>query len=99
MHQDALYSYSGTFDGQGHTVSGLFFNNTSVQYVGLFGVNSGTIQNVGVVDSYLNGYSSVGGVCGHNKYGSITNCYNTGTVSGSWYAGGVCGNNFGTIKN
>ena len=55
MHQDVLYSYSGTFDGQGHTVSGLFFNNTAENIVGLFGVNSGTIQNVGVVDSYFNG--------------------------------------------
>ena len=43
--------YSGTFDGQGHTVSGLYLDNTGTAYVGLFGSNCGTIQNVGVVDS------------------------------------------------
>ena len=85
--------YTGTFDGQGHTVSGLYFNDSSTSYVGLFGVNNGTLKNVGVVDSYFSGESRVGGVCGENN-GTITNCYNTGTVSGTnSYAGGVCGRN------
>ncbi|MGN1086131.1 MAG: GLUG motif-containing protein [Porcipelethomonas sp.] len=60
----------------------------------MFGVNSGTIQNVGVVDSYFNGSDNVGGVCGRN-IGTITNCYNTGTVSGSDNVGGVNGYNSG----
>ena len=87
--------YTGTFDGQGHTISGLYFNNSGSKYVGLFRKNDGTIKNVGVVDSYFCGSSYVGGVCGgnvaQNENTSITNCYNTGAVSGSSYVGGVCG--------
>ena len=94
-------NYSGTFDGQGHTVSGLYLDNTGTAYVGLFGINCGTIQNVGVVDSYFNGEDYVGGVCGMNWHDgtegimsvTITNCYNTGAVNGRRYVGGVCGYN------
>ena len=93
--------YSGTFDGQGHTVSGLYLDNTETAYVGLFGSNCGTIQNVGVVDSYFNGEDYVGGVCGMNWHDgtegimsvTISNCYNTGAVNGRRYVGGVCGYN------
>ena len=45
--------YTGTFDGQGHTISGLYFNISECHIVGLFGANKGTIKNVGVVDSYF----------------------------------------------
>ena len=81
--------YTGTFDGQGHTISGLYFNDSITDYVGLFGfLESGEIKNVGVIDSYFNGHWRVGGVCGCNR-GTITGCYNAGTVSGSGYVGGV----------
>ena len=89
-------TYTGIFDGQGHTISGLYFNNSNTDYVGLFGCNSGTIKNVGVVDSYFKGLNNVGGVCGDNTEGKITGCYNSGTVSGSQFSqnvGGVCGYN------
>ena len=90
--------YTGSFDGQGHTVSGLYFNDSNTSFVGLFGNlgSSGEIKNVGVIDSYFNGYFSVGGVCGKNT-GIITSCYNTGEVSGKESVGGVCGESFGTI--
>ena len=90
--------YTGSFDGQGHTVSGLYFNDSNTSFVGLFGNlgSSGEIKNVGVIDSYFNGYLSVGGVCGKNT-GIITSCYNTGEVSGKESVGGVCGESFGTI--
>ena len=108
--------YTGTFDGQGHTISGLYFNKDNIQsdaYIGLFGYSSGTVKNVGVEDSYFNATATVnkegipcqlniGGVCGQN-IGTITNCYNSGTVSGtesSVSVGGVCGKNYeGTITN
>ena len=91
--------YKGTFDGQNHTISGLYFNDSSTSYVGLFGGNWGTIKNVGVVDSYFKGYYYVSGVCGNNN-GTMTNCYNTGTVSGTEKeVGGVCACNNGTITN
>ena len=95
-----LNPYAGTFDGKGHTISGLYFNyGTTYSYIGLFGYNNGTIKNVGVVDSYFCGKQRVGGVCGHNNGGKITGCYNTGTISGNQYVGGVCGINGGTITN
>ena len=55
--------YTGKFDGQGHTISGLY-NNTGTSYVGLFGRigSGGEIKNVGVIDSYFNGSWNVGGV-------------------------------------
>ena len=93
--------FRGTFDGQGHTISGIYINSEN-NYQGLFGYNKGTIKNVGVKESYINGGSRVGGVCGYND-GSISNCYNTGIVhgNGSGIVGGVCGDNYdyGRILN
>ena len=85
--------FGGTFDGKGHTVSGLYFNDASVRYVGLFGLSDrGTIKNVGVIASYFNGQRNVGGVCGHcYRYSKVTNCFSTSTVYGTTSVGGVCG--------
>ena len=99
-------SYRGTFDGQNHKISGLYFNDENNGCVGLFGCNSGTIKNVGIVDSYFNGKDSVGGICGANcghssdgVIGKIEACYNTGAVNGKTFVGGICGNSDGTITN
>lgn len=93
-------TYSGIFDGQNHTISGLYFNQEDSYDVGLFGRNNGKIANAGILDSYFYGTSKVGGVCGNNYTGTITNCYNTGSVSGLGNLGGVSGDNSkGTIIN
>ena len=95
--------YSGTFDGNNKTVSGLYFNGDST-CIGLFGSSEsdGNIKNVGVVDSYFKGNEYVGGVCGRNG-GTITNCYNAGNltaIESSAAIGGICGyNDGGTITN
>ena len=95
--------YSGTFDGNNKTVSGLYFNGDST-CIGLFGSSEsdGNIKNVGVVDSYFKGNDHVGGVCGNNA-GTITNCYNAGNltaIESSAAIGGICGyNNGGTVTN
>jgi len=92
--------YSGTFNGNGNTVSGLYFNDSSIYHVGLFGyVQSGTVQKVGVVDSYFSGDDNVGGVVGTMIAGTVENCYNTGTVNGSSNIGGLVGKNNGNVKN
>ena len=107
--------YKGTFDGDGHTITGLSVDiqSDNTIYAGLFGYigEGGTIKNVGLADSKITCSSTkgnvyAGGVCGSNDYGTIENCYNTGEVSGtgtstdgSGYAGGVCGFNTGTIEN
>ncbi|MCQ2060985.1 MAG: hypothetical protein MJY47_05290 [Fibrobacter sp.] len=96
-----ILGYDGTFDGNGYTISGLYFNNGSADFVGLFrdiGENT-KVQNVGVEDSYFRGRSAVGGVVGWNEYGTISNVYNTGVVSGLGEVGGVVGNNDGTVSN
>ena len=92
-------TYSGIFDGQNHTISGLYFNQEDSYDVGLFGRNNGKIANAGILDSYFYGTSKVGGVCGNNYTGTITNCYNTGSVSGLGTLGGVNGWNTGIITN
>lgn len=84
--------YQGTFDGNGQTISGLFFNDSTKDYVGLFAnICEATIRNVGVVDSYFFGEYYVGGVCAFGVDGTITGSYNTGGVSGNGDVGGVCG--------
>ena len=95
--------FGGTFDGQGYTVSGIYINSEN-DHQGLFGYNEGTIKNIGVTKSYIKGNDNVGGVCGNNSYGKISDCYNSGTVSntgnGSSDVGGVCGVNYeGFISN
>ena len=100
--EDHITQYSGTFDGNNKTVSGLYFNGNSIR-IGLFGSSEadGNIKNVGVVDSYFKGNDFVGGVCGRND-GTITNCYNAGNltaIESSTAIGGICGYNGGTITN
>ena len=100
--EDHITQYSGTFDGNNKTVSGLYFNDNSTR-IGLFGSSEadGNIKNVGVVDSYFKGNDFVGGVCGRND-GTITNCYNAGnltTIKSSANIGGICGYNSGTVTN
>ncbi|MBS5664111.1 MAG: hypothetical protein KHW89_01530 [Roseburia sp.] len=101
--EDHTTQYSGTFDGNNKTVSGLYFNNGNSIRIGLFGSSEadGNIKNVGVVNSYFKGKDFVGGVCGRND-GTITNCYNAGNLTAidpSAAIGGICGYNSGTIAN
>jgi len=80
---DEYYSYSGIFDGQNHTISGLYLNQMGMAgCVGLFGHvgSGGKVSNVRVLDSYFSVNGGVGGVCGYND-GTITNCYNAGMIN------------------
>ena len=103
---DGSNRYTGIFNGNGYTISGLYFNNNEVSYVGLFGrvTRSGKVTNVGIIDNYINGNDYIGGVVGNNDYGTIENCYNTGSVccnnDNSAKVGGVVGYNYyGTLNN
>ena len=86
--------FAGEFNGGGHTISGLYFNDEKKEPVGLFGMadNNGYIHDVGVKDSYFRGKSHVAGICGDLAKGKIENCWNGATVIGaSGCAGGITG--------
>ena len=88
-------SYKGTFDGGGHTITGLTFT-TNDQYAGLFGRlnRAGTVKNVVMKDVQITNNRSwsafAGGVAGYS-WGTIENCSVSGSVSGTVYVGGVVG--------
>mgnify|MGYP001750620438 CR=1 FL=1 len=88
-------SYKGTFDGGGHTITGLTFT-TNDEYAGLFGYlnRAGTVKNVvmegvQITSNQIYG-GSIGGVVGYS-WGTIENCSVSGSVSGTVYVGGVVG--------
>ena len=94
--------YTGTFDGNGHTISGIYIN-ASEDYQGLFGCignkdGTGTVKNLGIEDSWISGGDNVGGIAGHS-YGSITGCYNKGEVRGGNNVGGIAGHSSSSIKD
>ncbi len=74
--------YSGTFDGAGHTVSGLYLNDSNATYASLFYLvdTTGTVKNVGVTNSYFCGISCVAGIVGQNR-GTVADCYNCADIS------------------
>ena len=88
-------SYKGTFDGGGHTITGLTFT-TNDEFAGLFGWlnRAGTVKNVvmegvQITSNQIYG-GSIGGVVGYG-WGTIENCSVSGSVSGTVYVGGVVG--------
>lgn len=89
--------FSGNFDGNGHTISGL---NYSGEYAGLFGyINNGTISNIKLADSsFANGTAS-GGICAVNNGGTIENSAVDNVAVSGGTAGGICGQNSGTITD
>ena len=92
--------FTGTLDGDGHSVSGIYISTAN--YQGLVGVlgSGGALQNLGVRASYIKGSNFVGGVCGMNMMGNVINCYNSGSVAGTGgYVGGLCGENYATVTN
>ena len=88
-------SYKGTFDGGGHTITGLTFT-TNDEFAGLFGWlnRAGTVKNVVMEDVQITSNQiyggSIGGVVG-SGWGTIENCSVSGSVSGTVYVGGVVG--------
>ena len=92
--------FCGVFNGDGYAVCGIYINTRNA-IQGLFGTNRhSVIANLGVAESYIYADSYwVGGVVGCN-YGTVTNCYNTGSVVASGdYVGGVVGFSDGTVTD
>ena len=98
---NATTSFAGSYNGQGHIISGLFINRSSTDNIGLFGMtgSSCTIQNLGVANVNITGKNSSGGLVGKNQR-TISNCYSTGSVSGASSVGGLVGFSFyATVSN
>lgn len=96
--------FSGTFDGGGHTLSGIRIykhgSDVNSSYQGIFGVvENGTVQNVTITDARITAHTAVGGIVGINEVGIVSNCHATATVSfhaikhSAASAGGIVGFN------
>jgi len=96
---DSSIQFTGTLDGNGHTISGITAINESHDTQGLFRRigTAGTVQNL-TVEGSVTGYYCVGGLTGVNS-GAITGCRSSVTVNGDNYAGGLVGVNNGTITS
>ena len=96
----AATTFTGIFDGLGHTVTGLTISRSTTFYVGLFGYvgSAGVVKNVGLLSNSVTGLQSVGGLAGRSD-GSISNSYATGSVSGSQRVGGLVGRSDGSISS
>ena len=92
--------FTGSFDGQGFEIRGLYIDRPDQNEVGLFGLvdEAGTIKDVGVVSATVTGKQCVGGVVGNNS-GTVSNSYFSGLVTGDHYLGGLVGGNGGTVTN
>jgi uncharacterized repeat protein (TIGR02543 family) len=91
--------FTGSFDGNGFTISNLTINNSS-NYQGMFGYigTGGMVKNIGLINGSIKGGNYTGGVAGYSS-GTVQNCYVSGSVSGGAYTGGVAGTNTGTVQN
>lgn len=98
---DPVRRFSGTFDGGGNRIRGLYINRPDEDFVGLIGnsVRGSRIMNVGLENVNIAGRTRVGGLAG-NSYSTVDSCYTTGSVSGDYRVGGLAGVNFeNTVAN
>jgi Secretion system C-terminal sorting domain/The GLUG motif len=95
--------FTGSYDGDGHTIDHLFIYLPSTAFTGLFGYAlNGTIENLGVINVDITGGSShTGGLVGVADYITVSNSYSTGSVNGCTNTGGLVGMNYAssTISN
>ena len=93
--------YTGTFNGGGHTITGLKIDQSGTDYVGLIGRlgSGGTVKDVTLTKASVTGGNYVGGIAGQND-GTVENCSVNGTVTGKGFTdtGGIAGSNYGTIS-
>jgi PGF-pre-PGF domain-containing protein len=94
-------TFTGTFDGQGYEISGLYIYRPSAASVGLFGftASGSVIENVGIVDVNITGNAYVGGLVGENEGDTIAGSYVTGNITAIRQVGGLVGANYGGITD
>jgi hypothetical protein len=90
-------NFTGTYNGRGHTVDGLYINRPSDNYIGFFGyANGAIIRDLGLTNVNISGNSQVGALAGNHGISTgvtslIEYCYTTGEVYGSTWLGGLAG--------
>lgn len=93
------FTFTGHLDGWGYKISNLYINRPTTDGIGFIYSANAIIENIGLENVSITGNNYVGGLCAFNS-GTITNCYVTGTVTGTAdYVGGLCGNKGGTITS
>ncbi|TAN67448.1 MAG: filamentous hemagglutinin N-terminal domain-containing protein, partial [Methylobacter sp.] len=104
---DASTGFTGHFNGESHTIDGLFIARHSNDKVGLFGAidNGSSISNVGLTNVDITGKTYVGSLVGFSQYqqyspgSSISNSHASGSVSGTAAVGGLIGQNYSAITS
>ncbi len=87
-------AFRGWYDGQKHSITGLFINRPAYSFQGLFGsVADSKIDSLFLLACSVSGSNYTAGLVGFNRNSFLTNCYVSGSVSGSGDVGGVVGNN------
>jgi hypothetical protein len=94
-------NFTGSYDGDGHTISNLFIDRSTTDFIGLFGYTyEATISNLGLLNVNIIGEDKVGGIVGYsNNYSYINTCYSTGSVTSSSIVGGIVGGIAGQIND
>jgi hypothetical protein len=88
-------SFTGYFNGDNKTISGLYINRPEEDNIGLFGrIGEIIVENVNVTEAAITGRNFVGGIAGVNFMGSIEYCFFTGSVDGEYNVGGITGYNY-----
>ncbi len=94
---DFSNTFNGTFNGNSFKINNILINRPSEKYIGLFGINKGTLKNISLENINITGDQYVGGLVGSmgsdaiSLYGSVVNSYTSGNVSGNQYVGGLAG--------
>lgn len=86
---DANENFSGVFDGNGYAIKNLY--QYSSKNGGLFGIASGTIKNLAVIDSNVYGKENAGAIVAELGAGTIVNCYSNSSVKSAEKCGGIAG--------
>ena len=96
---DDQAAFSGTFDGNGKSISGLYFNNIDISGVSLFAITGETalVKNITVTNSYFCGDYNNSAVVAIN-YGTVSGCFNEATLIGDGQIGGIVGRNLGLVE-
>ena len=91
--------FTGSFDGQGYGINGLYVDRPTGEYIGLFGIiaGNGNVKNLRVEDVHVTGSSKVGGLAGR-LVGTISNSHAGGVVEGDHRVGMLTGHNQGDIS-